>query len=123
MNIGKRIYYDTSNGNALLDTGERSGDVIEMSPEDDIETYLTLKERARNTFDFIQFEYGAYREDFATCSSYRVDLATKQLQFSYPDPNQPQVPTPYQQPLSDQVKELRNTIDSIMTDVLPSLFG
>lgn len=123
MNIGRRIYYDKSSGNILIDTGERSGDVFELSPEEEIQIYHSLAERRRDSFDFIKLNYGEYQEDFMTCSGYRVDLATSQLQFSYPDPNAPEEPTPYQQPLSDQVKELRNTIDSIMTDVLPSLFG
>lgn len=121
--IGKRIYYDTLSGNALVDTGERTDDVIELSVEQEIQIYNILAERRRDTFDVIHLEYGQYRQDFEACSGYRVDLATKELQFSYPDPNQPEEPTPYQAPLSDKVTSLEKTVDSIMTDVLPNLFG
>lgn len=123
MNIGKRIYYDTLSGNVLVDTGERSGSVIELTVEQEIQIYNILAERRRDTFDVVHLEYGQYREDFQICSGYRVDLATKQLQFTYPDPNQPDTPTPYQAPLSERVEDLTMTVDSILTDLLPTLMG
>lgn len=112
--IGRKIYYDTLSGNVLVDTCERSGDVIELTVEQEIQIYNILAERRRDTFDVIHLEYGQYRQDFEACSGYRVDLATKQLQFSYPDPNDPETPTPFQMPLSERVSDLEAGLNFIL---------
>lgn len=114
MFIGRKIYYDTLSGNVLVDTGERSGSVIELAVEQEIEIYNILAERRRDTFDVLHLEYGQYREDFAICSGYRVDLATKQLQFSYPDPNEQDATTPFQMPLSERVSDLEAGLNFIL---------
>lgn len=106
MNIGRRIFYDTMTGNVLVNTGERTGFVIETSVEQDIEAYL-LSELNREKFDFIELKYGQYAQDFAECDGYRVNPETRQVEFSYPDPNKPEVEQPYQIPLSEQVAELQ----------------
>ena len=107
--IGRRIYYELSTGNVILDTGERSGYVVETTIEQDFETYRALAERVPETVGWIQLEYGQYAQDFAACSGYRVDVSgeTPTLVFSYPDPNQPEAPPVYQKPLSVQIEELR----------------
>lgn len=107
MNIGRRIYYDQLSGNVLVDTGERAGDVIEMTVEQDIEVYRALSERNRDTFDVLELEYGQYAQDFAECNGYRVNPETKELEFSYPDPNEPTAPPVYQKALSEQLAELK----------------
>lgn len=105
--IGRKIYYELATGNAILDTGERKGDVIETTVEQDISIYTVLTERNRDTFDYIELEYGQYAQDFAECNGYRVDVATKSLQFSYPDPNQPTADPIYIKPLTEQVTDLQ----------------
>ena len=117
MKIGKRIYYDKVTGNILVDVGERQGDVIETTTEQDIITFKALSERNRETFDFIQLEYGQYSQDFMECNGYRVNLETKELEFSYPDPNEEEPTEPvYQKPLSEQMKELNvRTLDIELT--------
>ncbi|MDG0873931.1 hypothetical protein L5D93_16410 [Paenibacillus thiaminolyticus] len=106
MKIGRRLYFDIATGNVIVDSGERSGNVIETTVEYDITVYKALSERNRETFDVIQLEYGQYDEDFATCSGYRVNPATKQLEFSYPEPGAPEPQPPvYRPPLSEQVEQ------------------
>ncbi|WP_405175096.1 hypothetical protein MHI27_27475 [Paenibacillus sp. FSL H8-0261] len=39
MQIGRKIYYDNATGNVLVDTGERSSDVVETTQALD----LTIK--------------------------------------------------------------------------------
>lgn len=109
--IGRKIYYDKSTGNVILDTGEMMGAVIETTIEQDFETYQALKERVRDTVGVIQLEYGQYAADFAECNGYRVNPETLELEFSYPDPNttEPQEPV-YQKPLSEELKETKQAI-------------
>lgn len=106
--IGRKVYYDKATGNVLLITSEMVGDVVETTTEQDFETYVELKDRVPDTVGVIQLEYGQYAQDFAQCNGYRVNPETKELEFSYPDPNATDTQTPVYQPkpLSEQVNEL-----------------
>ncbi|HWI50231.1 MAG TPA: hypothetical protein VNU45_18630 [Rummeliibacillus sp.] len=107
MQLGRKIYHDKATGNIIVDTGERQGPVIATTIEQDIAAYTDLSERNRDTFDVIELAFGQFAQDFAECNGYHVNLETKTLEFSYPDPNEPNVEQPYQAPLSEQVEELR----------------
>lgn len=109
MDIGRRIYYELSTGIPLVNTGERSGAVVETTAEQDFEVYTILNERVPTTVGMLQLEYGQFRQDFEKCSSYRVNLQTGKLEFSYPDPSEgEEEPTEpkYQQPLTEQIEAL-----------------
>lgn len=97
MEIGRKIYYEKSTGNVLVDTGERSGDVKETTQEEDFATYTVLAERVSDSVGCLQLEYGQYALEFSMCGGYHLNLETLQIEFVYPDPNQP-APMP---PLSD----------------------
>lgn len=121
MNIGRKVYYDVNNGNVILITDEMQHDVIETTIEDDIATYKSLSERIRESFDMIQLEYGQYSKDFAECNGYRVNLETHELEFSYPDPNEPNVEQPFRPPLSMEVEKLKvaqATTDSTLLEFM-----
>jgi hypothetical protein len=125
--IGRKIYYDKTTGNVILDTGEKMGAVIETTIDQDFETYQALKERVRDTVGVIQLEFGAYAQDFAQCNGYRVNPETLELEFSYPDPNEtePQEPV-YQKPLTEQIEELRQenlTTLLALTEVYEMIIG
>lgn len=105
--IGRRIYFDVSTGNVIMDKGEMNGDVVETTVEEDILIYSVLIERNRDSFDFIELEYGQFAQDFAQCNGFRVNLATKELEFSYPDQNEPEAPQIFRRPLSQEVEELK----------------
>ncbi|WP_449602819.1 hypothetical protein [Paenibacillus sp. Marseille-Q9583] len=111
MEIGKKIYYDKVTGNVLVDTGERSGSVVETTREQDFEAYKALAERKPESIGLIELEYSEHREDFDACNGYRVDPITGELEFSYPDPNEkpdePQEPQ-YIEPLSIQVAAMKS---------------
>lgn len=49
MEIGRRIYFDKLTGNVLVNTGERSGNVIETTVEYDLQVYKALSERNPET--------------------------------------------------------------------------
>ena len=116
VQIGRKIYYDLTTGNVILDTGEFQGYVVPTTVEQDIQAYKSLSERNRETFDTIELEYGQYAQDFAESNGCRVNPETKELEFSYPDPNEeePQEPV-YQKPLSEQIKEQEQAIGELTT--------
>jgi hypothetical protein len=109
--LGRRIYYDKSTGNVIVDTGEKIGAVVETTIDQDFETYQALKERVRDTVGVIQLEFGQYAADFAQCNGYRVNPQTLELEFSYPDPNatEPQQHI-YIKPLTEQIEETKQAI-------------
>lgn len=111
--IRRKIYFDILTGQVIVDTGERQFSVVETTVEQDIMTFTGLSERNRNTFDILELEYGQYAQDFAECIGYQVNPETKELEFSYPDPNAPEEPQPYQAPLSEEVKTLKNELATV----------
>lgn len=105
--IGRKLYYDIFTGEILVDTGEKEGYAIEKTFEQDVSTYKILSERDLETFDMIKLSFGQYLQDFAECSGYRINIETKEIEFSYPDSNEPETPPVYQKPLSIEVEELK----------------
>lgn len=120
MKIGARIYYEIETGNVIVNTGERQGSVVPTTVEQDIQTYKALSERNRETFDCIELEYGQYAQDFAESNGYRVNPETKELEFSYPDPNEPEKEPQFIKPLSTQIAE--NTAYSLDLDLRLTMF-
>ncbi|MET3699345.1 hypothetical protein SAMN05877753_10216 [Bacillus oleivorans] len=119
IQLGRKIYYDKSSGNVVWEIGERTYqfDTTETTIDQDIATFTALSERNRESFDVMKFEFGQFAQDFAECNGYRVDPATKTLEFSYPDPNAPQEPQPYQAPLTEQIKAIKEQQVRIDTDL------
>lgn len=103
MKIGKRIFYDRRNGEILAIVGERSGHVRPTTVEEDIESFPKLQERNRETLDYIDLEYGQYKEDFERATSVSVDLDTQKVVFNYEGAGEKPV---YQEPLTEKVERL-----------------
>lgn len=102
----RRIYYDKTTGNEIL-VEARNGYFIPTTIDQDIANFKILSERNRNTFDVIELPYGAHAQDFAESNGYRVNVETKELEFSYPDPNKPDTPQEFGPPLTKQIEELQ----------------
>lgn len=112
MEIGRRIYFCKLTGNVLVTTGEYKGVVVPTTIEQDIQMYKELSERNPESFDVIELEFGQYAQDFAECNGYRVNPETKEIEFSYPDPDDPEPQEPvYQKPLSEEVKVLKEELE------------
>lgn len=108
MQVGRKIYYERSTGYVIVDTKERSGDVRETTTEEDFARYKSLAERVPETVGCLQLEYGQFAQDFLECNGYRVIPETLELEFSYPDPNEPEPQEPiYRKPLSEEVETLK----------------
>ncbi|MCZ1266714.1 hypothetical protein [Paenibacillus tundrae] len=107
MKIGAKIYYDTTTGNAIQEVGERSGDVVETSREQDFEVYANLAERVQDTVGMIQFEYKEHEQDRKSGGIItRIDLEKMEPLFTYPDPTDPETPQEPRPALSKQVDAL-----------------
>lgn len=92
--FGSRVYYLKENGNVVFKTGQAEGWVTEIKPEKDWEIYEELKKYTKESLDYIQLKYDEFKTEFAECTSYRVNVDTKQLEFDYtPVPEPPEVPT------------------------------
>ncbi|EPE61258.1 hypothetical protein L479_02343 [Exiguobacterium sp. S17] len=102
----RRIYYNKTTGAKIVEVGF-SGYVTPTTVEQDILTYTALSERNADSFVILEIPYDRHIQDFTECNGYRVNPATKGLEFSYPDPNEPEAPIVYEKPLSEQMKELK----------------
>ncbi|WP_370150175.1 hypothetical protein [Exiguobacterium profundum] len=115
----RRIFYDIVSGEVIQEIG-RIGSIILPTIEQDVQTYKDLSDRNRTTFDVIELPFDQYAQDFAECNRYRVNPETKELEFSYPDPNEPTAPPVYRQPLSEEIEGLKqeNILNMLaMTDM------
>ena len=91
--IGKRIYYLKVDGRVVLDTGEAEGWVNPTTTEQDWEIYSELSKYNKSEVDFIELQFGEFKTEFAECTSYKVNVDTKTLEFDYtPKPEPPDVP-------------------------------
>lgn len=107
----RRIFYDKTTGERIVEDGYSGGMIIPTVGQV-IARYTALSERNRDTFDVLELPYGAYSQYFAECNGYRVNVETKKLEFSYPDPNEPDVEQPYQAPLSEKVATLESQVQT-----------
>jgi hypothetical protein len=111
MQIGRRLYYDKFTGEILVDTGERSGNVIETTKEYDISVHNILSERDVNSYDVIELNYGEYKQDFLKSNVFRINPETKVVEFSYPNPENEIV---YEKSLSSRLDEQEKLINAIL---------
>jgi hypothetical protein len=109
MNPIKRRFYFDSEGRVFF-TLDLYG---ETTIEKDIQDFKALSERNRETFDVLELPFGAYAQDFAECNGYRVNVETKTLEFSYPDPNAPEAPQIFEKPLSERIAEQEQQISEL----------
>lgn len=117
--IPRKIYYDKLTGIVLLDTGEHLTIMDETTLEQDIKTYKALSERNEDSFDYIRLEYGQYYDDFMQADSFRVDVKTKEIIFTYREINENGEETEITPtiPLSVQVSELKQKSNSQETQI------
>lgn len=107
MQIGARIYYDKSTGNVIQEVGQRSGDVVETTTEQDFAAYVALAERIPESVGMLQLEYGVHDADYEAGGRItRINLDTMKPLFTYPDPENPETPQEPQPALSKQVETL-----------------
>jgi len=121
VNIGHKLYYDKDTGMIIQHIWEASGEwTIETSREKDFEDFPALAERNPDSVGLLQLEYGQYAADFddvlAKKGDYRVNPETGELEFWYPDPDDPEAPPMFRKPLTQEVDELNTTIGTILLE-------
>ncbi len=101
--LGKRIYYIKVDGRVVLDTGEAEGWVVEnphelqdppmTKKEYDFKIYAELQKYNPEEVDYIELKWGEFKTEFGECTSYKVNIDTKEIEFDYtPIPDSPEVP-------------------------------
>lgn len=107
MLLGRRIYFDSTTGQVLIDLGERKGDIKPTTIEQDILSYKVLSERNRESFDYIQLEYGEFNQDFLSSNSYRINVDTRNIEFNYRNTNDDTLDIPvFQESLTEKISLL-----------------
>lgn len=119
IKIGWRIYFDSITGSIILDIPEQVhyGERFNQTVERDIECFTQLSERNRETFDVIEVPFGMYRQDFAECIGYWIDVEAmaelsedrryEAIRFEMPNPEDPENPIVPDKPLSVEIEELK----------------
>jgi hypothetical protein len=79
MDTGRKIYFKKATGEILYDTGEKQGDVVATSFNDDYAAIPQLKQLAKTEIDFIALEFGERRDEFQNIGKMTVDTAKKTL--------------------------------------------
>lgn len=93
IKIGTKVYYCNNTGNVIKIIGDMIGFVEKTSFDEDFLIYSELNERNRETIGLISLEYGEYQKISKGSTGVRVNLETKELEFSYdPLPEIPQEP-------------------------------
>lgn len=101
--LGKRIYYLKTTGDVVCTIGEQEGWVVEnphelqdpplTKKEYDFKIYTELQKYNLEEVDFIELKWGEFKTEFSECTSYKVNIDTKEIEFDYtPIPDPPEVP-------------------------------
>lgn len=102
----KKIYYLLNNGEVIWDVAYRVSKTPNL--EEDYQNSMILQKYDKTALGLIILTESQYAQDFIESQgNYRVNPETKELEFSYPDPNEPEVEQPYQEPLSEQIELLK----------------
>ena len=84
--FGRRVYYLKKDSSFILDTGEYSGYgyVSIPTPEEDLVNYRELQNYILGVdIDYVELDYGVHKEDFINCSAFRVNVETKEIEFTF----------------------------------------
>lgn len=71
--IGRKIYYELSTGNVIVDIGERTGDVVETTEAQDFQIFSALQPYQQSAVGVLQLTFGQDAQNFATYP-YHVDV-------------------------------------------------
>ncbi len=81
MQIGRKIYYEKTNGVIIWDKGEMEGDVIETTLEQDKEVMPVLTLINSNQLGIKQLAFRELADSFANCTGYKINPITEEVEF------------------------------------------
>lgn len=73
MQIGSAIYYEKSTGNVILNTGDKQGDVVATTEDQDFAQYTALQPYQRSAVGVLQINFGDNVQNFEQYP-YHVDV-------------------------------------------------
>lgn len=124
MQLGRKIYYELSTGNIILNTGECQGDVIATTADQDFASYAVLNQLVATTVGMMQLPYGQDDDKFGIYN-YSINLLTGTIVWGdLIVPNvQPLQPTTFdlQVKISD-LQKLVGTLNDNASDLTNFLF-
>ena len=82
MEIKSKVYYEITTGNVIHITPEFIG-FVERTKDQDMSTYVALKDKNINDVDFIELEYGTLLSIFNNLKSFHINLELKSLEYEY----------------------------------------
>jgi hypothetical protein len=82
MEIGRKIYYEKSTGNVLVNTGEHQGAVKETTIDQDFQLYKALQDKTKDSVGVIQLNYGQLLDKFQSCTGYSIDITKNPIDAS-----------------------------------------
>jgi len=84
MELGNKVFYNLQDGVVIYQTGDMQGDFPVLTIDEIIKGTVPLKDLDRNTFEVIEFDFGAHREQ-RSLGGYikRIDLETLTPIFGY----------------------------------------
>lgn len=85
MDIGRKIYYELSTGNVIIETGERQGDVIETTTDQDFQMYSALQPYQQSAVGVLQLTFGQDSQNFGKYP-YHVDTTTLTIVWDTANP-------------------------------------
>lgn len=85
MQIGRKVYYELATGNVILETGERQGDVVTTTKEQDFSFYTALKPYSPNAVGVLQLTFGQDAQNFGKYP-FHVDMTTQAIVWDTANP-------------------------------------
>jgi len=87
--IGRKIYYELSTGNIIVDTGERQGDVVDTTEAQDFQLYAALSKYSPSAVGVLNFAFGQDASNFAQYTYNSVDITKNPPVIVWGVPPQP----------------------------------
>jgi hypothetical protein len=85
MQIGRKIYYELLTGNVIIDTGERQGDVVETTQDQDFQLYTTLQPYNQSSIGVLQLAFEQDAQNFGKYP-YHVDISNQSIVWDTANP-------------------------------------
>lgn len=117
MQIGRKIYYEKSTGNIILEIGERMGFVVETTTEQDFNMYEVLQQYVPKQVGCIQLEYGQFADKFGMYH-YRIDPEAQEIVWG--EKINPDIPEP-KPTLEQQIAELKQQ-NLVLMDAIATMY-
>lgn len=115
MQIGRKLYYEKTTGNLIVDTGERFGSVVETTIEQDFQLYIALQNKLPEAVGIVHLEYGQFSEQFLSCYGFKINLETEEIIFNFISPE-----STLEEAIEVKVKELDTACN---TEILSGFYS